>query len=74
MPKLGAVQFLNFKKDRFDQEGKTFKEAKQRACKGGQKFRHRCPQFPAVEKTIPHLIPCYSHQLQYTVSNLEPFS
>ena len=28
MPKLGAVQFLNFKKDRFDQEGKTFKEAR----------------------------------------------
>ena len=32
MPKLGAVQFLNFKNDRFDQEGKTFKEATQRAC------------------------------------------
>ena len=36
MPKLGAVQFLNFKNDRFDQEGKTSKEATQKACKGGQ--------------------------------------
>ena len=33
MPKLGAVQFLNFKNDHFDQEGKTFKEATQKACK-----------------------------------------
>ena len=42
MPKLGAVQFLNFKKDHFDQEEKTFKEATQKACKGGQ------IQFPSV--------------------------
>ena len=46
MPKLGAVQFLNFKKDRFDQEGKTFKEATQRACKGGQ---IRIPSVPGPE-------------------------
>ena len=46
MPKLGAVQFLNFKKDRFDQEGKTFKEATQRACKGGQ---IRFPSIPGSE-------------------------
>ena len=40
----------------------------------GRKFCHRRPQFPAAEKTIPRLIPCFSYQLQYTVSNLELFS
>ena len=43
-------------------------------CSHVRKFRHRRPQFPAAEKTIPRLIPCNSHQLPYTVSNLEPFS
>ena len=40
----------------------------------GRKFRHRRPQFPAAEKTIPCLIRCFSPQLHYAVSNLEPFS
>ena len=40
----------------------------------GRKFRQRRPQFLEAEKTIPCLIPCFSPQLQYTVSNLELFS
>ena len=35
MPKLGAVQFLNFKKDRFDQEGKTSVEANLKGLEAG---------------------------------------
>ena len=39
----------------------------------GRKFRHRFTQFPAAEKTISCQIRCFSPQLQYTISNQEPF-